>query len=611
MRAVVSISLSLGIILGPFAQAQSPSALGVTTNIYATQVARYSDAKTSYIQKGVQAFVASYGSLLSRIDTQFLITQLSTSKVILPVLVATNKGFDLSSSDMTVAFDLSHMHEGYAMVSGTRVSTNFGGSLEEISMALERVLKQKHPKQFDKELSFRISDLLIKRAHAGNALVWGSIAAIIAALIFKGVYDAKTAKKKKETAKKPAFVDEPAAPQGTAYAAAGGEPIADYSQMIGPHNLGGVIPPRPPARTRPPATVEVDDNEEEEALADVETPPTTTVSVKPEPATTLTAPPPAPVEIAEAGAEDYKTYEAAFCNSDTRVTISAIMSDILQEHGEKFTTYNTQRQAGFREARRAFVKSVLEMTEKLRSELGSKSERKGVYEAYLSFVNKTFRLVPAMESGRKLAAADITKLSDELDARNPQMADFIVVPAFHKDASGQDVPDPEKSNLEITFAGGSPVIKYATKTSNIVWGKNDSTPQRELCKDLKFAPAPSPASLPATEPTVAAKLPTGPIRQAFSLDPNAPLSASPFMKKPPSTPAAPKATVVTATPPGNSAFTKAGAAVQRSISLDPNTLVGTSPFASKPPASAVAGPTKVIDPKSTPFDPTLTTGVAQ
>ncbi len=493
MRAMVSLSLILGMILSPIAQAQSQAS---QSKIYAAQVGRYNKARVVFEQKGSAAFVATYSSLLSRSDRQYLTTNLS-AKVTLPALTPTANGFDLLVSNKKISFDLTHLDDGYATVDGLRVVANFGGSLEEITVAIERALKQKN--FTDKDFAARVSELLIKKAHASNAVIWVALAAIVGALIFKGVSSSSSKEKKKVEAKKPAFVDEASIPasEPTPNSPSGGQPVTDYDSLVGPHNNpGGVIPPRPAA----PSPPETPEDREEIPLSEP----------KPEDdKPTAEAPAPTKPEMGDVSDDDYKTYQTAFCSPSPADSVAKIMSDILKKHGENFAYYNTQTRSGFADARRSFVKSVLLKMESLR-------DQKDLHQSYVSFVNKTFKPVPAIDSSKALSETELNKIADELDKRSPEVAAFLVEPSFKKDASGSDVSDPEKSNVEIVFVGGSPVLQYVTKESKVIWRKNNSVPKAEwttLCKDMKLSaersltppPEPTPTPKHPVEPTVAKK----------------------------------------------------------------------------------------------------------
>ncbi|HVJ64717.1 MAG TPA: hypothetical protein VM901_05630 [Bdellovibrionota bacterium] len=474
MRGIISLSLSLAMIGAPVANAQNRA--NVDAKVFAQHVAQYQKAKALHAQKGVESFVGSYRTLLSRADAQYLTTSLS-GNVVLPELSATALGFTLRSSRGDVNFDLSHLDEGYALVDGARVSANFGGSLEEISASIERALKQKDPKQFGERLSALLMNSLVPSAHAGSALIWGGLVAIIGAIVFKGVYDSKTAAKKKETAKKPAYVDEPVRDSlGGGGAVLTGD---QYAGVIGPHQTGGVIPP-PPTNVRreesqreaaAPAPTEDDEEEHKHEEEDKE-------EKKEEEAK------PAPQKPVITG-DFYKSYELALCNQAApQDSIARLMSDVMQKYApvDNEQAWVTHRRTNFSEAKREMLRSILKKIQ----ELKSVSEKKALYESYVSFVNKNFKPKTPIDSGKELSDVDIDKRVSEFEQESA-ISDFVVAAKYTKGADQKSKLDPAVPLLvEMTFNGGSPKVVYAAKDSSVSWLKDETSPRLELCSKLAF-----------------------------------------------------------------------------------------------------------------------------
>jgi hypothetical protein len=484
MRAMVSLFVSLAMIWGPVrAEAQNLSA---SAGIYASQVGRYNKAKAVFAQKGVSAFVATYSTLISSADSRFITSKLSSLKGPLPELRSNAKGFELSLSDIKLNFDLSNIASGYVLVDGAKIVANFGGSVEEIVSATELVLKQKYPSHFSKGLSAKILNLIVTEAHASNAVIIGAIVAIIGALIFKGVADSKSAAKKKEAAKKPAFVEEPvsyrpgaqpaAGQQGTAFDGAGA-PVGGYEGLHGPQ-------PRPPVRPSPGTTPPARPQTPAPPLNDPPAPDEDVAGAEEE---TAEEPEPQPIAAPDTSvaADDYKSYKDALCKETSFAgeSIGKIMSDILDKHAESFAGYMGLNAGGqFLEARRTFIKSVLANMQKIKSKEGSKSEDKAMHAAYVSFINKNFKPDPKIDPAKSYTTEDLNKIFEALDARNPPVANFIVEPAFDKDSK----MDRTRANVEIAFAGGSPIMLYKASDSSVNWSQIDASSQIQLCKDLKF-----------------------------------------------------------------------------------------------------------------------------
>jgi len=482
MRGIISLSLSLAMIGAPVANAQNRA--NADAKVFAQHVAQYQKAKALHAQKGVESFVGSYRTLLSRADAQYLTTTIS-GNVVLPELTATAVGFTLRSSRGDVNFDLSHLDEGYALVDGVPVSANFGGSLEEISASIERALKQKHPERFGERLGALLMNTLVPSAHAGNALIWGGLVAIIGAIVFKGIYDSKSTAKKKETAKKPAYVDEPARDTSGGGAVLTGD---QYAGVIGPHQTGGVIPPPPtPVRREEQqreAPAPADDEEEQEEENKDKDKERDKEEDKPAPA------PEKPVITGDF----YKSYELALCNQAApQDSIAKIMHDVMQKYApaDNEQAWVTHRRTNFSEAKREMSRTILKKIQ----ELKGAADKKALYESYVSFVNKNFKPKSPIDSGKELSNEDIDKLVTEFE-QNSAFSDFVVAAKYTKGADQKSKLDPAVPLLvEMTFNGGSPKVVYAAKDSSVSWLKDDVSPRLELCTKLAFngQPAAAPA----------------------------------------------------------------------------------------------------------------------